>query len=66
LKIWKNLGLHVYDRDERLVKVDDVRLDTIWQTAADLHLPVMIHVGDPVAFFDPVDEHNERWVLSYF
>jgi hypothetical protein len=22
---------------------------------------VMIHVGDPVALFDPVDETNERW-----
>jgi len=61
LKIWKPFGLHVRDHLGQLVKVDDPRLDPIWQAAAELHLPVLIHVADPVAFFDPVDEHNERW-----
>ena len=36
-------------------------LDPIWQAAGELKLPVVIHVADPVAFFDPVDETNERW-----
>jgi predicted TIM-barrel fold metal-dependent hydrolase len=61
LKIWKPFGLHVRDPQGNLVKVDDPRLDAIWATAAELNLPVMIHVADPVAFFDPLDEHNERW-----
>jgi predicted TIM-barrel fold metal-dependent hydrolase len=61
LKIWKLLGLHVEDHDDRLVDVDDERLIPIWETAGELGLPVMIHVADPVAFFDPVDETNERW-----
>lgn len=61
LKIWKPFGLHVRDPQGNLVKVDDPRLDAIWATAAELKLPVMIHVADPVAFFDPLDEHNERW-----
>jgi predicted TIM-barrel fold metal-dependent hydrolase len=61
LKIWKGLGLTVTDDQGRLVAVDDPRLDLIWQTAAELALPVTIHVGDPVAFFDPVDATNERW-----
>jgi predicted TIM-barrel fold metal-dependent hydrolase len=61
LKIWKNFGLKVSDQAGRLVSVDDPRLDPIWETAAELHLPVMIHVADPVAFFDPLDATNERW-----
>lgn len=61
LKIWKGLGLQVRDHQGQLVPVDDVRLDPIWATAAELALPVIIHVADPVAFFDPLDEHNERW-----
>jgi predicted TIM-barrel fold metal-dependent hydrolase len=61
LKIWKGLGLTVQDQQDRLVDVDDVRLDPIWETAGELGLPVVIHVADPVAFFDPVDETNERW-----
>lgn len=61
LKIWKPFGLHVKDNKGVLVKVDDARLDPIWQSAGDLGLPVLIHVADPVAFFDPIDETNERW-----
>jgi len=61
LKIWKSLGLQVRDHLSDLVSVDDARLDPIWQMAGELHLPVMIHVADPVAFFDPLDPTNERW-----
>jgi predicted TIM-barrel fold metal-dependent hydrolase len=61
LKIWKGFGLHVHDQNGELVSVDDPRLVPLWETAGELGLPVMIHVADPVAFFDPVDEMNERW-----
>ncbi|HET9590596.1 MAG TPA: amidohydrolase family protein [Anaerolineales bacterium] len=61
LKIWKPFGLQVKDHKGQLVKVDDARLTPIWETAGELGWPVLIHVADPVAFFDPVDETNERW-----
>jgi predicted TIM-barrel fold metal-dependent hydrolase len=61
LKVWKHLGLVATDPDGRLVAVDDARLDPLWATAADLDLPVVIHIADPVAFFEPLDAENERW-----
>ncbi len=61
LKIWKSFGLHVRDEQDHLVRIDDPRLDPIWGTAGSVGLPVVIHIADPVAFFDPLDEHNERW-----
>ncbi len=61
MKIWKDFGLHVRDQNGILVRVDDVRLDPLWNAVDELGLPVMIHVADPVAFFDPLDETNERW-----
>jgi predicted TIM-barrel fold metal-dependent hydrolase len=61
VKIWKNLGLQVRDQNNALVQVDDVRLDPIFDAATELDIPVVVHVADPVAFFDPVDETNERW-----
>lgn len=61
LKIWKGLGLNVQDHEGRLVAADDERLDPVWAAAGELDVPVMIHVGDPVAFFDPLDHTNERW-----
>lgn len=63
LKIWKNLGLHVTDQRGVLVAVDDPRLDPLWATAAELELPVMIHVADPPAFFQPIDRFNEQWTI---
>ncbi len=61
LKVWKNLGLHVRDHTGKLVTVDDERLAPIWQAAGELGLPVLIHIADPVAFFDRLDTNNERW-----
>lgn len=61
LKIWKPLGLHVRDQRGQLVAVDDPRLDPLWATAGELGLPVVAHVADPVAFFEPLDARNERW-----
>jgi len=60
LKIWKQFGLNVRDHNDKLVEVDDPWLAPLWETAGELGLPVMIHVADPVAFFDPLDETNER------
>lgn len=39
---------------------DDPRLGALWETAGLLGVPVAIHTADPVAFFDPVDQRNER------
>jgi predicted TIM-barrel fold metal-dependent hydrolase len=61
LKIWKPFGLHVKDQHGNLVTVDDERLSPLWETAGELNVPVLVHVADPVAFFDTVDHTNERW-----
>jgi len=61
LKIWKNFGLTVRDQNDQLISIDDERLIPVWETAAELRIPVLIHVADPVAFFDPLDNTNERW-----
>jgi predicted TIM-barrel fold metal-dependent hydrolase len=60
LKIWKPFGLQVKDQKGKLVSVDDERLIPLWETAGELKTPVVMHVADPVAFFDPLDTTNER------
>ena len=60
LKVWKNLGLGVTDADGSLVSPDDPRVVEVVRHAGDLGLPVLIHTADPVAFFTPLDAHNER------
>jgi predicted TIM-barrel fold metal-dependent hydrolase len=60
LKVWKDVGLHVRDEYGSLILCDDKRLTPVWEVAAREQLPVLIHVADPPAFFQPLDERNER------
>ncbi|MEP7053728.1 MAG: amidohydrolase family protein [Actinomycetota bacterium] len=60
LKVWKTLGLHYRDAAGQLVLADDERLDDVWSAAGELGLPILIHSADPVAFFQPLDDTNER------
>lgn len=60
LKISKGLGLgYLYDDD--LLAVDDPILDEAFEHAGTLGMPVLIHVGDPKAFFEAPTEDNERF-----
>jgi len=59
IKVWKSLGLTYRDADG-LILPDDERVIAVLRRAGELGLPVLIHVADPIAFFDPVDAHNER------
>ncbi len=44
------------------VHVDDPEFDPVWDKCAELGIPVLIHIAEPSAFFDPWDYHNERWL----
>ena len=63
LKILKTLGLYLRDGGPSgtLVRVDDARFDGMWEACSVLGLPVAMHVGDPEAFFEPIDRFNERY-----
>ena len=62
LKVYKNLGLTETDNDGNRIKVDDPRLDPVWQKCGELGIPVLIHTGEPSAFWLPKDKYNERWL----
>ena len=61
LKIFKQFGLEYKNSDGSHLKIDDPRWDEIWRACGEFGLPVLIHVADPAAFFQPIDEKNERW-----
>jgi predicted TIM-barrel fold metal-dependent hydrolase len=61
VKVLKDLGLTVRDRQGNRVRIDDPRLDCVWETAGRLGMPVGIHTADPDAFFTRIDRHNERY-----
>jgi predicted TIM-barrel fold metal-dependent hydrolase len=61
LKLLKDFGLGVRDKNGKLLAIDDPRLDPVWEECGRLGIPVFIHTGDPEAFFLPVDATNERY-----
>jgi predicted TIM-barrel fold metal-dependent hydrolase len=61
-EINKGFGLSARKADGSRLTIDDPELDPIWETAARLNIPVLIHTADPQEFFQPLDNQNERWL----
>ncbi|MCB1192627.1 MAG: amidohydrolase family protein [Leptospiraceae bacterium] len=61
IKLWKNFGLMVRDKNDKLIQLDDQRLDPVWDVVVKYNLLVCMHTADPPAFFKPLDEKNERF-----
>jgi predicted TIM-barrel fold metal-dependent hydrolase len=61
VKLFKALGLVARDESGALIAVDDPRLDPLFDKAGELCMPVAIHTGDPIAFWQPATRENERF-----
>jgi uncharacterized protein len=44
---------------------DDPRMDAVWEKAAELHLPISLHVADPIWMYQPMDKHNDGLMNAY-
>lgn len=56
----------LHDKGQGLVRVgekayfiDDARFDPLWDEAGRLHVPVLVHIAEPAAFYEPPDEKND-------
>ena len=61
-ELMKGFGLTARKTDGSRLTLDDPELDPIWDTAARLSIPVLIHTADPQEFFQPLTYQNERWL----
>jgi uncharacterized protein len=69
----KGIG-EIHDKGEGLrsgkssapgIHPDDARVDAIWEKAAELHMPVSLHVADPIWMYQPMDQHNDGLMNAY-
>lgn len=44
---------------------DDARVDAIWEKAAELRMPVSLHVADPIWMYQSMDKHNDGLMNAY-
>src|SRR5688572_21783663 len=61
-KIFKETGMDTLKADGTRLKINDPELAPVWDSAARLNIPVIIHTAEPPEFFKPLDLHNERWL----
>jgi Amidohydrolase len=61
LKFLKDLGLGVRTSAGKRLRIDERRLDPVWDECGRLGIPVAMHTSDPQPFFTPVDGQNQRY-----
>src|SRR5262245_2943256 len=49
VKVWKDIGMELKDADGRYVQIDNPRFQPIWDFLVEQHIPVMAHIGEPLA-----------------
>lgn len=50
----------------RLLHIDDPRLDPLLERAADLKLPINFHAADPIWMYEKMDEKNDLLYEAYY
>ena len=61
VKVWKNVGLEIKDADGSWVQIDDERFQPIWDFLADRDVPVLAHIGEPRAAWQPLDQRSPHY-----
>lgn len=57
-KIWKNIGMRVRNAAGEWVLPDDPLFDAIYAYLAEAGKPLLMHIGEPLACWQPLDESN--------
>jgi predicted TIM-barrel fold metal-dependent hydrolase len=65
VKVWKDIGMDVKDAQGRYVQIDDPRFQPIWDFLAEQHIPVMAHLAEPLAAWQPLNAESPHfWYYS--
>lgn len=72
VKVWKNVGMEIKDNAGRFVFVDDLRYRPIFDHLERRGVPLLMHIGEPLACWRPLDpdcphygyySHAPQWHL---
>ncbi|NKB71575.1 MAG: amidohydrolase family protein [Candidatus Latescibacteria bacterium] len=58
-KIWKNVGMEVLKPDGSFMMVDDPFFDPIYDYLEQHQLPLLLHIGEPLACWQPLDDPDD-------
>lgn len=66
IKVWKNIGMAVKDKDGNFVMIDDPKFDPIFNYLEENGIPVCGHLGEPKNCWLPLEEMTVTNDRDYF
>lgn len=66
VKVWKNIGMELRDKEGNLVMIDHPRFDPIWNYLVENSIPVIGHLGEPKNCWLPIEEMTVKGDRDYF
>ncbi|NQU55580.1 MAG: amidohydrolase family protein [Bacteroidetes bacterium] len=66
VKVWKNIGMEFRDKDSVLIMIDDPKFDAIFKHIAELGIPLVGHLGEPKACWQPIEKMKANNNKNYF
>ena len=66
IKIWKNIGMVLKDRDSSFVMIDDPAFAPVFEYLEKNKIPVMGHLGEPRDCWLPENEMIDPGAVTYF
>lgn len=66
VKVWKNIGMDIKDRNGKFVMIDNPSFDTIFNFMAKNNIPLIGHLGEPRNCWLPVDQMTVKGDKEYF
>lgn len=61
VKVWKNIGMVIKDESGSYIQIDDPRFQPIWDFLAEEGIPVLAHIGEPRAAWQPLDPESPHY-----
>lgn len=66
VKVWKNIGMVIKDKDGKHIFLDDPRFDGVMAHIQKLGIPLIAHQGEPLNCWLPLDQMTTDNDRSYF
>jgi hypothetical protein len=66
VKVWKNIGMDLKDKDGKFVMIDNPKLDPIFDYLAKNKIPLIGHNGEPKDCWSPLEKMTLKGNRSYY
>lgn len=66
VKVWKNVGMELKDKNGKFVMIDNPKFDTLFNYMAQQHIPLLGHLGEPKNSWLPLEKMTIKGNQNYF